>query len=103
MVSPCRSRHQARAVAHEEEPIVEQEVWGCCHLWRHIWNGSWRAGPVVWSCAGAVLEELQLEGSPRRISLGRMASSGKDLEWNRRAMECDDERAADMEWCCGLM
>lgn len=51
---------------------------------------------MVWSCAGAVLEELQLEGRPRRISLGRMVSSGKDLEWNRRTLECEDERAADM-------
>lgn len=57
---------------------------------------------MVWSCAGAVLEELQLEGGPRRISLGRMASSGKCPPIPLEVMECDDKRAADMEWCYGL-
>jgi len=42
------------------------------------WSSAWRVGPVVWSCVGALPEELQPMGSPQRISLGRTASHGMD-------------------------
>jgi len=46
-------------------------LWG---MWGTVPSG--RLGPMLWSCAGAVLGQLQPVGRPHGISLGRTASVG---------------------------
>ena len=64
---------QAGVAACEEQSTVRQEGWGSCCPWGPMWSSAQRVGPVVQSCAGSVLEELQPVGSPLGISSGRMA------------------------------
>ena len=45
------------------------------------WGSAWRVSPVVQSHVEAALGKLQPVGSPQRISLGRMASRGRNTTW----------------------
>lgn len=60
---------------------------GALQPWRSPWcesrvGSAWRVGPMVWSCTGAMVGELQPVGSMCGISLGRTASGGRDLTWS---------------------
>ena len=46
-----------------------QEVWGSYNPWGPELEHFLKGGPLIWSCVGAVLEELQLVSrSPHMIS-----------------------------------
>lgn len=66
---------KAGAAAHEEDPLVGQEGWGAATHGEQCWSSAWRIGLVLWSHAGALLEELQPVRSTHGNSLGRMGGT----------------------------
>lgn len=64
-----------------KEPTQEQVVWQEMSPMGSMLDQSTPEGlhPVLLGHIGGVLEELQPVESPHRVSLGRMASCGRDL------------------------
>ena len=92
---------QAGVAACEEQSTVRQEGWGSCCPWGPMWSSAQRVGPVVQSCAGSVLEELQPVGSPLGISSGRMAPHDSDPRHAGEGTETIHKGAEEMK-CYGL-
>jgi len=60
MESPHRSRARAGVVAHEEEPAMEQEVWGSFHPWWPMLKQILNTGLVVWTHDEQCLKSFSL-------------------------------------------
>lgn len=87
---------QSRSLCAAMESPFRSALGGSCSPWGGYCGGTGglgelppmrgsasRVSPVVFTCAGAVLGELQLVGNPDKVSSGRMASCGRDPTWSR--------------------
>lgn len=63
-----------------------------------MWNSAQRLSPVLQSCAGAALGELQPVGSPHGISLGKNVSRERDhVEQGQRVTTEEQQRQSNKE------
>ena len=72
---PLQEQPQAGTAGHWKERRWVTGAGGAAACADLCWSGTWR---VVWSCVGALLEELSPVGSPCRTSSGKTASHGTD-------------------------
>ena len=86
------------AAARGEQPTVGQEGWGSWCPQGQVWNSAQRVSPVLQSCAGAALGDLQPVGGPHGISLGKTVSREKGhMEQGRRVTVEEQQRQSIKE------